>query len=231
MPPDQPMPGGDYVRLRVVRRRRRHSRRRCARTCSSRSSRRRSSARAPASASRRSTASCARATASSRSTSAAGRRDDVHDVLPGRSPSPSPPTSRAAAPSAQADGRETILLVEDEDAVRVIISAVLRRQGYQVLEASTPRGACDIFEQHARRDRSAAHRRGDAGDERSGARAAAGRPSGPSCACCSSRATPTSPSPLDAENPNIGFLSKPFQASVLANKVKEMPQAAAPRGR
>ena len=46
------------------------------------------------------------------------------------------------------EGSETILLVEDEDSVRVIVSAVLRRQGYRVLEAATPRGACEIFDQH-----------------------------------------------------------------------------------
>ena len=35
--------------------------------------------------------------------------------------------------------------------MRVIVSAVLRREGYHVLEASTPRGACDLFEQHAQK--------------------------------------------------------------------------------
>ncbi len=44
----------------------------------------------------------------------------------------------------------------------------------------------------------------------------------PSCACCSSRGTPMSPRRSTAENPNISFLSKPFQASVLANRVKEI---------
>jgi PAS domain S-box-containing protein len=46
-------------------------------------------------------------------------------------------------------GRETILLVEDEDAVRVVIGALLRRHGYHVIEAATPRGALEIFPHHA----------------------------------------------------------------------------------
>jgi two-component system, cell cycle sensor histidine kinase and response regulator CckA len=46
------------------------------------------------------------------------------------------------------EGSETVLLVEDEDSVRVIVGAVLRRQGYRVLEAATPRSACEIFDQH-----------------------------------------------------------------------------------
>ena len=74
-----------------------------------------------------------------------GRGHDLHDALSGvrvaRRGADAPPASRRAA----GRGRETILLVEDEDAVRAIISAVLRRQGYQVLEASTPRAACEIF--------------------------------------------------------------------------------------
>jgi len=54
----------------------------------------------------------------------------------------------AAVGVADAGQRETILLVEDEDAVRAIVSTVLRRQGYQVLEAPTPTIASAIFAQH-----------------------------------------------------------------------------------
>ncbi|PWT85535.1 MAG: hybrid sensor histidine kinase/response regulator [Blastocatellia bacterium] len=46
-----------------------------------------------------------------------------------------------------ANTRETILLVEDEDSVRVIVGAVLRRHGYHVLEVATPHAACEVFEQ------------------------------------------------------------------------------------
>ena len=51
--------------------------------------------------------------------------------------------------STPSGGDETILLVEDEDAVRHVITTVLRRQGYHVLDAATPRQAMELFEQHA----------------------------------------------------------------------------------
>jgi two-component system, cell cycle sensor histidine kinase and response regulator CckA len=48
-----------------------------------------------------------------------------------------------------ATGTETILLVEDEDAVRTIVSTVLQQAGYKVLEASGGRAAIDMASAHA----------------------------------------------------------------------------------
>jgi two-component system cell cycle sensor histidine kinase/response regulator CckA len=132
-----------------------------------------------------------------------------------------PADVRLAPPEQPALGRGTILLVEDEDSVRVIVSAVLRRQGYQVLEASTARGACKVFEQH--------------GSEIQLLLTDVVMPemNGPALA---QRLISTKPElrvlfisgysdiaiPIEPDNPNLGFLSKPFQASALTTRVREM---------
>jgi PAS domain S-box-containing protein len=46
-------------------------------------------------------------------------------------------------------GSETILLVEDEQAVRFLVRVLLERAGYHVLDAADPRHAEDLFRQHA----------------------------------------------------------------------------------
>jgi DNA-binding NtrC family response regulator len=46
-------------------------------------------------------------------------------------------------------GNETIFLVEDEEAVRTVTSRILRRFGYQVVEASGPAAAMRLVDQHA----------------------------------------------------------------------------------
>jgi DNA-binding response OmpR family regulator len=46
---------------------------------------------------------------------------------------------------------ETVLLVEDEDAVRAVLRTVLRRQGYTVLEASHAAQALDASRDYAGR--------------------------------------------------------------------------------
>jgi len=61
-------------------------------------------------------------------------------------------TAAAVAPSTRMTpylGRETILVVEDDDAVRRYATLALRRYGYAVLEAGTPERALEIAAQHA----------------------------------------------------------------------------------
>jgi two-component system, cell cycle sensor histidine kinase and response regulator CckA len=116
--------------------------------------------------------------------------------------------------------RETILLVEDEDAVRAIAGAALRRHGYRVLEAATPRGACAIFEQHR--------------DEIDLLLTDVVMPdmNGPALADQLTAIRPSlrvlfisgyaDASPVRNGNPGMGFLGKPFHASVLVGRVGEI---------
>jgi len=53
------------------------------------------------------------------------------------------------APSGPAGGSETILLVEDEDALRVFVQGMLRSRGYQVLEARHAAEALAVCERHS----------------------------------------------------------------------------------
>jgi two-component system cell cycle sensor histidine kinase/response regulator CckA len=53
-----------------------------------------------------------------------------------------------AAPAATAAGRETILLVEDDDQVRGFARRVLESKGYTVLEASHPEAGLQTAEEH-----------------------------------------------------------------------------------
>jgi two-component system, cell cycle sensor histidine kinase and response regulator CckA len=46
-------------------------------------------------------------------------------------------------------GRDTILLVDDDPGVRVLFGIVLRRSGYDVLEADGGNAALALFERHA----------------------------------------------------------------------------------
>ena len=52
----------------------------------------------------------------------------------------------SAEPAQPAQG--VVLLVEDEDQLRVLLRNVLRRAGYEVLEAATPGEAILVVEQH-----------------------------------------------------------------------------------
>ena len=130
------------------------------------------------------------------------------------------PASEVAARVESAQGHETVLLVEDEESVRRIISAVLRRQGYTVIETSSPVDAVDLFARHAAEidllvtDVVMPVMNGPALAQRLVAIRPALRVlfiSG-----YSGLSTP------EMQNPNVGFLNKPFQTSVLAARVREM---------
>ncbi len=53
-----------------------------------------------------------------------------------------------ARPSMAPGGTETILLVEDEEAVRTMVSKILKNKGYTVLEAAHSKEAFEICERH-----------------------------------------------------------------------------------
>ncbi len=135
--------------------------------------------------------------------------------------------AQAAAPWPQAAtgpsrGRETILLVEDEDSVRVIVSAVLRRQGYHVLEAATPRAACEVFNEHANEidlllsDVIMPEMNGPALAQR-----LVGLRPELRILFISGYADLSTPFEMDS-NQNVSFLSKPFLASELTERVRKM---------
>jgi len=68
---------------------------------------------------------------------------------------PAIPTPARLAPAAAASaevlgGKETILLVEDEHAVRMTIRRVLESKGYTVREATTAREALEVWQTHER---------------------------------------------------------------------------------
>ena len=124
-------------------------------------------------------------------------------------------------PRTIAAARETVLLVEDEPAVRTIVSEMLRRQGYNVLETGSPLAAIELFE-----------RQGDSVDlllsdvvmpEMNGpalAQRLIGRRSDLRILFMSGYVDTVDQ--IDRISPNVGFLAKPFQAAVLAERVREM---------
>ena len=76
--------------------------------------------------------------------SAPGRGSRFTVLLP-RTTDATPPAPQPAAP-ATPRGTETILVVEDEAPVRVVVRRMLERQGYTVLDASNGRDALRLAE-------------------------------------------------------------------------------------
>jgi CheY-like chemotaxis protein len=69
-----------------------------------------------------------------------------HVFLPAREAPPLTRTSSAASPLS--GGRETILMVEDNESLRMVTAKWLKRLGYQVLEAANGREALERWNQH-----------------------------------------------------------------------------------
>jgi DNA-binding NtrC family response regulator len=120
---------------------------------------------------------------------------------------------------------QTILVVEDEEQIRTILVTVLGRRGYQVLAASTPSAALELFQTHGGAidlmisDVIMPEMNGPALAER----LLAERPDMRVLFISGFTDGVT----LDARRPNISFLGKPFQPSVLAGKVRDILGAAA----
>jgi len=117
-------------------------------------------------------------------------------------------------------GHETVLLVEDEDPVRVVIAALLGRHGYRVIEAATPDSALEVFPRHA--DAIELLLTDIVMPEMNGPalarRLIAAKP-GLRILFISGNAEAAKSA---LSGPNISFLAKPFRASVLTGKVREL---------
>ncbi len=85
-----------------------------------------------------------------RADSEPGRGTTFRTYFPRLDAGTAPQHSESIAPLvASLRGSETILLVEDEESVRVLARTILRRHGYHVLEAQSGGDALIISEQHA----------------------------------------------------------------------------------
>ena len=141
--------------------------------------------------------------------------------MPDRGARPSTAGRRASAKDLS--GTATVLLVEDEDAVRMGGVRALTSRGYTVHEASSGVEALEVMEELERQGRYRRFRRGHAGNGRADA----------ACANCARRSPDikfifVSGYAEDAfaknlpEDAKFGFLPKPFSLKQLATTVKEM---------
>ena len=149
-------------RLRMPRRQRhrhRHRRRDRRRTSSSRSSRRRRSARAPASAWRRCTGSSRQSGGHIVVHSELGLGTSFKVYLPAAAREADIRAYRPDERPAELAGTETVLVVEDDDAVRAFIDAVLLENGYRSLVDRAGRRGARARQDAPRSDRPRAHRR------------------------------------------------------------------------
>ena len=90
-------------------------------------------------------------------------------------------------------GTETILVVEDEDAVRLLTRRILEEAGYRVFDAPNPQQAEELFATASQYVQPAGHRRHHARIERTQALRAVGAPTVEPESAVSSRDTPIPP--------------------------------------
>jgi PAS domain S-box-containing protein len=80
--------------------------------------------------------------------SSPGRGATFHVWLPRAQSEVGADADAPAAAPLRAGGSETVLLVEDEDGVRALAGRILRRCGYQVVDAANGRDAIDVAARH-----------------------------------------------------------------------------------
>ncbi len=77
-----------------------------------------------------------------------GGKGSTFEVYLPRMGLPAAPWTTPPAAAGAVQGTETVLVVEDEEPVRVLVRTVLRRAGYRVLDAQSPGDALLICENH-----------------------------------------------------------------------------------
>ncbi len=127
----------------------------------------------------------------------------------------------AQAPPPRPGSQETVLLVEDEQAVRTIVGEMLRRHGYNVLEAASPSVAFALFEQNRS---SIDLLLSDVIMPEMNGPALAQRLIGlqPDLRILFMSGYVDTVGQMDRISPHIGFLAKPFHATELVDRVREM---------
>jgi len=81
--------------------------------------------------------------------SAIGQGTTFRIFLPVGTENPHPGETPLLQTTTSKKASECILVVEDEDHVRALTAAVLRKSGYRVLEAASARAALDMFQDHS----------------------------------------------------------------------------------
>jgi CheY-like chemotaxis protein len=155
-----------------------------------------------------------------------GTTSEIYLPRVGETPAPS---AEAGKPEELSKGMETVLLVEDEPAVRSLAALALRRQGYTVLEAADGQEALQVAQERNRNEIDLLLT--DVVMPRMGGRELADRlhPLMPQMKVLLSSGFPDqAPVPGEEWDPGIAFMQKPFTPVVLAQKVREVLDTPSP---